>query len=143
LIACDQRRYNDLDGRGNLSQSSLIKFTKFFLETCIDQVKFMRGLVQPDKLRHRIVAWADEEAVTDKSFGKIKLILEAVLYRGELPRSDVPELLGVTDRQARRIVSHLLERGVLCSKSDRTPLRLAFSIELASRWMPGLFPEKY
>ena len=62
--------------------------------------------------------------------------------RGELPRGEVPMLLGLTDRHARRIVAALTEAGALASKSSRAPLRLAFPAKLASRWMPGLFPEK-
>ena len=61
LTACDLPRRNDLDGRGNLSEEALAEFTRFFLETCIDQVKFMEELVAPDKLRTRILSWANEE----------------------------------------------------------------------------------
>jgi hypothetical protein len=68
--------------------------------------------------------------------------LEALLYRGELLRGDVAAIVGTGDRQARRVVSALLDRGVLRSESTRAPLRLAFPAALASRWMPGLFPEK-
>ena len=64
LTACDLPRRNDLDGRGNLSEEALAEFTRFFLETCIDQVKFMEELVAPDKLRARIFAWANEEIKT-------------------------------------------------------------------------------
>ena len=59
-----------------------------------------------------------------------------------LPRGDVPALLNVGARQARRIVSTLLERGVLASKNTRAPLSLVFPATLAPRWMPGLFPER-
>lgn len=69
-------------------------------------------------------------------------MLEAVLYRGRLPRGEVAGVLNVGDRQARRVTSALLERGVLVSESARAPLHLAFPAALASRWMPGLFPEK-
>jgi hypothetical protein len=69
-------------------------------------------------------------------------ILEAVLYRGELPRADAAGVVGVGERHARRIVSALTERGVLAAESSRAPLRLVFPAGLASRWMPGLFPEK-
>jgi hypothetical protein len=31
---------------------------------------------------------------------------------------------------------------VLVSETTKTPLRLAFPATLASRWMPGLFPDK-
>ena len=69
-------------------------------------------------------------------------ILEAVLYRGELPRGDAGTVVGTGERQARRIVSALLASEVLISESPRAPLALAFPAMLASRWMPGLFPEK-
>ena len=69
-------------------------------------------------------------------------ILEAVLYRGELPRGDADTVVGTGERQARRVVSALLSKEVLVSDSSRAPLRLAFPAALASRWMPGLFPEK-
>ena len=69
-------------------------------------------------------------------------ILEAVLYRGELPRSDADAVVGTGERQARRIVSALLEKGVLKSDNTRAPLRLVFPAALAGRWMPGLFPEQ-
>jgi len=55
---------------------------------------------------------------------------------------DADTVAGTGERQARRIVSALLEKQVLVSESPRAPLRLAFPAVLASRWMPGLFPEK-
>jgi Fic family protein len=142
LAACDLQRRNDLDGRGNLSEETLADFTRFFLEVCLDQVKFMEELVQPDQLRTRILLWAEEETRLGKLPAKAGAVLEAVLYRGEIPRGDVANILGLTPRHARRIVSALLERGVLTSKGPRDPLTLAFSAALASRWMPGLFPDQ-
>ncbi len=142
LAQCDLPRRNDLDGRGNLSEEGLASFTRFFLESCLDQVKFMEDLVQPDRLRNRILLWVEEEARAGVLPQKAGNILEAILYRGELPRGDVPDLLGASERHARRIVAALTERGVVVSDSTRAPLRLAFRANLAPRWMPGLFPEK-
>jgi len=142
LAECDLPRRNDLDGRGNLGEEGLASFTRFFLETCLDQVKFMEELVQPDRLRDRILLWVEEEVRADALPQKAGRILEAILYRGELPRGDVPELLAASDRHARRAVSALIERGVMVSDSTRAPLRLAFTAKLAPRWMPGLFPEQ-
>lgn len=142
LAACDQTRRNDLDGRGHLSEETLAEFTQFFLTTCIDQVSFMEGLMQPDTLRARILLWAEEEIRLNKLPPKSGAVLEALLYRGELPRGDAAAVLGTGERQARRVVSALTEHGVLTSESTRAPLHLAFPAALAARWMPGLFPEK-
>jgi Fic family protein len=142
LAACDQPRRNDLDGRGQLSEENLAEFTKFFLTTCIDQVTSMESLMQPERLRVRIRLWAEEEIRINRLPPKAGAVLEALLYRGELPRGDAATIVGTGDRQARRVVSALLEQGVLTSESTRAPLRLAFTARLASRWMPGLFPEK-
>ena len=141
LQACDSERRGDLDGRGNLSEEALVDFTRFFLETCIDQVEFMSGLVQLDRLRDRILIWTEEEIRAGRLYGKSTAILKAILFRGELPRVDVPTIVGTTDRQARRIVSRLLDAEVITSDGPRAPLRIAFPARLAGRWMPGLFPE--
>jgi len=142
LAACDLERRNDLDGRGNLSEEALAEFTAFFLETCIDQVKFMEELVQPERLRDRILIWTEEQIREGTLPAKSGQVLEAVLFRGELPRGEVDQLLGMSERAARRVTSALLEQQVLTSESTRAPLRLAFPARLASRWMPGLFPER-
>jgi Fic family protein len=141
LIACDQPRRNDLDCRGSRSEESLIEFTHFYLQTCLDQVAFMEGLVEPNRLRDRIRLWAEEEVRAEKLLPQAGSVLEAVLYRGNLPRGDVPAIVGTGDRQARRVVSSLQDAGVLQSESTRSPLRIAFPAALAGRWMPGLFPD--
>jgi Fic family protein len=102
----------------------------------------MDSLVQPDRLRARILMWAEEESrggVLPPQAGKI---LEALLYRGELPRGDVAAITGTGERQARRIVSALIAAGVLASDSPRAPLRFVFPASTAGRWMPGLFPDQ-
>jgi Fic family protein len=142
LANCDMQRRNDIDGRGNLSEEALAIFMKFFLQKCIDQVSFMERLIQPGRLRERIVLWANAEIASGRLPAKSGKVLEALLYRGELPRGEVAELLGSSDRQSRRIVAALIKRGVLVSSSPRAPLQLTFPAALASSWMPGLFPEE-
>jgi hypothetical protein len=123
LAACDQTRRNDLDGRGNLSEESLVEFTRFFLTTCI-------------------LLWTEEEIRLDRLPPRSGSILEALLYRGQLQRGEAAGIVATGDRQARRIVSALIERGVLVAGTSRAPLRLAFPATLASRWFPGLFPDR-
>ena len=139
---CDQRRRGDFDGRGHLSEEALARFTEFFLKICLDQVAFMEGLIEPEALRNRILIWSDEEARADRLPPKSGAVLEAILFRGELPRGDVERLLGASDRTVRRLTSQLVKRGVVTSESSRAPLRLAFPAALVERWLPGLFPRK-
>jgi Fic family protein len=142
LAHCDGTSRKDLDGRGHLSEEALAGFTRFFLGVCIDQVSFMERLVQPERLRIRVVLWAEEETRLGNLPPKAGAILEAILYRGELPRSAAAVVVGASERHARRIVSGLIRKGVLTSDGPRAPLRLAFPAALAARWMPGLFPER-
>jgi hypothetical protein len=142
LAGCDQPRRNDLDGRGNLSEEALAEFTRFFLSVCTDQVTFMESLMQPARLRTRILLWAEEEIRLGALPPKSGAVLEAVLYRGELPRGEAAQVTGGSERNARRIVAALINAGVLVSVSSRAPVRLAFPSALAARWMPGLFPDK-
>jgi Fic family protein len=141
LANCDLTRRNDLDGRGNLSEEALAEFTQFFLETCLDQVQFMEELVQPHKLRVRIRLWADEEIALGALPAKAGAVLEALLHRGELPRSAVGAVIGASARTARRVVSSLTAQGVITSDTPKGDLRITFPARLVSRWMPGLFPE--
>ena len=141
LARCDEARRNDLDGRGALSEAALTDFTRFFLQICLDQVDFMAALVEPERLHARLRLWAEEEIQLDRLPAQTPQILDALLYRGALPRGDIPALLGVGERQARRIVRQLLTVRVVSSASPRAAITLAFPATLASRWLPGLFPD--
>ena len=142
LAACDIKRRNDMDGRGTLSEEALADFTAFFLEACIDQVSFMEELMKPERLRDRIMIWAEEQIRADALPPKSDIVLKTILYQGELQRGDVAPLLGLSDRAARRVTAALLDIGAVTSESTRAPLSLAFPAKFADRWMPGLFPEE-
>ena len=48
-----------VDDARDAVREALAEFTRFFLETCLDQVRFMESLVQPDRLRDRILLSRD------------------------------------------------------------------------------------
>lgn len=141
LAACDLTRRNDYDGRGNLSEEETVNFTEFFLGACLDQIAFMEKSADPLRLSHRGAAWAREEIRRDNLPRGADALLGELLRFGELPRGKAAKILGVTDRQARRVSSALVRRGVATAESTRAPLRPAFPLEIASEWMPGIFPE--
>lgn len=140
LKAADSPRQGGSDGRGNLSEARLAEFARFFLRSSIDQVDFMSGLMQPDRLRARIVDWALRGEAQGLLHKNSHRILRALTHEGRIERRQLPELLNVSDRQARTVTSRLLEVKAIASDHTRAPLRLNFPAELAGEWMPGLFP---
>ncbi len=141
LALCDLVRRNDLDGRGNLSEEELAAFTRFFLKTCLDQVNFMAELMKPERLRARIQLWTEEEIRLKNLPHHAGRVMDALLYRGEVPRNEVAEILGVGERHARRTMQTLIERDIVQVSGARDPYRLVFSAAHAARWLPGLFPD--
>ena len=142
LANCDMPRRNDLDGRGNLSEEALYEFSRFFLEVCIDQVQFMEQILNPSTLRSRVLNWANMEMDAGSLPRRSDLVLKEALAVGSLPRSEIPKIVSTSERQSRRVTSALVERGFLESKNARAPFTLKIPVTVATRWLPGLFPEK-
>jgi Fic family protein len=141
LAECDKIRKGDRDGRGHLGESSASNFTKFFLEICIDQVAFMSKIMQPNMLRDRIMKWSDEETGYGSLPAKASRVLEAILFRGSLPKSEVASVMDQSVRSARAATNALSKHGIITSISARDDWRLAFPAKLAPRIAPGLFPD--
>jgi Fic family protein len=139
LIAADEPRRGDLDGRGNLSQTTLTEFCRFFLSTCVDQLTFMESVLEPSVLLYRIQIWAEEEVRTKRiPRGSWPLLREAVLA-GEFPRGRAAELTGYEERQARTVLNKLIDAGYLVSETTRSKVRLGLPITVIDRWFPRLY----
>ncbi|NTG29968.1 Fic family protein [Agrobacterium rhizogenes] len=140
LMRADGPRAGDRDGRGNLTHSGLVAFCDFFLDRAIDQIRFMSGLLETDKLLMRMEIHLEEDIRSKKlPRGSFQVLREALLA-GEVERSKIPMLTGYEERAARNITSALVERGMLTASSHRAPLRLAFPVDVAERWFPNLYP---
>lgn len=140
LMAADAPRRGDLDGRGTLSTQALTAFCEFFLTVCIDQVKFMAALLEPNELLRRMRLHVEEEVQAGNlPKGSFPMLREALLA-GEVPRGRAGEITGYGERMARSVVSELLKKGYLKSAGPRAPLVLAFPIDAVERWFPRLYP---
>lgn len=145
LAAADAVRWNDYDGRGPLSLVALTDFCQFFLEVCLDQVRYMDGLLDVGHLVDRVRSYglARRTGVVSgvtKKFGEdAALLLEHLVYRGSIPRGDVPTLLRHPERTARRVVRLLTDEGFIASATSRAPLKLRIPAHAA----PFLFPDLY
>lgn len=141
LAGADQPRRGDLDGRGNLTQAGLSGFCKFFLKTAIDQIDFMSVLLDLDGMQKRIQAVVDRQV----SFGELKpeaaYLLRDLFLRGQIARGEIPNIVGMPERSARRVVSSLLEKGCLVSGSEKGPVMLGFPASMVGYYFPRLYPE--
>jgi hypothetical protein len=140
LAECDLQRRNDFDGRGNLSEEALASFTVFFLESCIDQVKFITELMQPSALCKRILDWAREEERIGGLMPNSTRVLAHILTHRELERKDVTEVVGFDSRKSRRVTAMLYKRGIIAAPTHKAAFRIAFPAALAPGLMPGLYP---
>ena len=140
LMAADEPRRNDLDGRGALSESALTEFCRFFLETCLDQVRFMRELLDPTELQRRMELYVRDEESAGRLPARSFVILREALLVGEVERGRVPTLIDASERTARRVVAELVDKRLLVSRSHKAPLRLGFPIDVVERWFPRLYP---
>jgi Fic family protein len=140
LMAADEPRRSDVDGRGALSQSALVEFCQFFLQTCVDQIEYMRSILEPSELLPRIEIFVEEEVRASRlPKGTFPLLREALLA-GEFERGKADSISGYGERMARSVVSKLVERGLLVSGSPKGPLRLGFPLSIVERWFPSLYP---
>jgi Fic family protein len=126
------------DGRGILSDGRLAAFCAFFLETCLDQVGFMRRLLEPEALILRLQEFVGAESAVGRLDRRVLPVLRQAVLLGSVPRRELPQLTGVAERQARRIVAPLVERGLL-QGSKEEPLRIAFPLAESERVFPHLW----
>ena len=149
LNNADLPRRNDLDGRGALSQEELVAFARYFLEVCLDQVRFMQEQLDLASLKNRLKTFLVHlqghpwQVGSEKSMVKTEA-LEALHYTamtGPVERARFIAMTGLGDRTGRRVLASLLDYGVLSAESTRAPV--SFSVPLSSlRFLfPNLWPE--
>jgi hypothetical protein len=141
LSAADQRRWNDLDGRGNLSDRALADFCLFILEVVLDQIEFMVGIFQFENLFRRMEHYLQFELIKLSSNHRSRLsrLLKAAWLEGKIERGRVGEIVGLRSTAAREVIRLALGEGLLESPSEKGPLSLAFT----SRTLESYFPKLY
>jgi len=137
LDSADTVRQGDLDGRGNLSQASLIDYTNWFLEVSCDQARFMSGLFDLKNLSARLDKYVEIKELSPES----KYILSAVLTNGEIARGDASRLTGLKERRARDVLSALVNDGIIGSDKPKGAVSLRFTIDSSRILFPRLFED--
>jgi Fic family protein len=140
LARADYPPQTATDGRGTLSGRGLADFVGYVIETCAGQVDYMAGLLEPAGFLERVRTFAQAEASRKRLDGKAYDLLARMLAEGQIARSAVPGVLGVSEHHASRVLEPLLARGLLVSESGFSPYRLAFPLAEAALLFPRLLP---
>lgn len=138
LEMADRGRVNDYDGRGNLSDAGLGAFCVFFLETMLDQVRFMGSVLDILQLRARVERYfqfLEGESYNEAFAGIMRVLVD----EGEIPRSRVREITGKGATVVAEIVKRGLEVGYFCSPSPKGVLRVAFPEQMREAIFPKLY----
>lgn len=132
----DSPREGDLDGGGNLSRRALSEFVLWFLQVCLDQVRFMSGLFELNALvdRLRVLVERDDRLPSESA----SLLVEAAV-RGEFERGDASRITRLPERSARRALNAAVALGLLASDTPKGPVSLRFPSDAADVLFPRLF----
>jgi Fic family protein len=144
LAAADEPRRGDLDGRGNLSEAALLDWIAFVLETSLDQVRFMRQLLDVQRLDQRIAACLSFEEQTLKSGVRLEALRPLhylFLSSLELERGEFKRMTGLGERTAVNLLSSLLRRGLLRSDTPQGKVRFGMPMHALRFYFPALWPE--
>jgi len=133
------------DGK-SFDQEFFADYCLYFLEVCLDQIKFMDKILGLNRIDARIEGYIKDRdkkrgAITplDPRAGKL---LKALFLQGAVPRGEARKIMGMesqSERHARRIVSQLTKEGLVQSESHRAPLKIGFPTHVLCYYFPDLF----
>lgn len=146
LSRADMPRQGSGDGRGILSDSGLMYFTEYFIDTAVDQLEYFNTLLEPQALNQRIDVYFNLRCKTEMIIAKgvklpklhasTRLLYKELLNAGGLLRAGARERLGVETRTMDTIVKQMKEAGLI-----KAPPRKPLELDLSPSSIDILFPQ--
>lgn len=125
--------------RKRLSGNGLGEFSHFFLETLLDQVKFMKELLQMPAITSRMEKYIYYELAPKKHGEALARLLRATFIGGEIARGEVKLITGLRDTAAREVINLAFEHRLIQSSTPKGPLALRFPAEVLGAYFPRLY----
>lgn len=129
LAQADKVRQGMTDGRGTLSDGGLTHFTKYFIDTALDQISYFSGLLEPRKLNSRIDIYFEMRAkgalpaAPEEELPILKLaardIYKHLLDRGPQTKSDICGYLGKTEQSLRATFKQMESERLINTTQDK------------------------
>jgi Fic family protein len=146
LSYADMVKQGEKDGKGVLSSKSLAKYVEFMLDIALDQVSYMNKHLKLNALTSKIelfVQRANDGLLDIEPLPKhSEKIFKYLLLTGECSRGKIPDVIGMKERTASRVISELLKRNFIESDSKAGAIRLKIGVSMASYLFPMLVPER-
>jgi len=146
LAQADKPRQGNTDGRGILSNAGLIYFTKYFIDTALDQVEYFSNLLEPRKLGIRVDYYFEMRAkggLPNPVGGSLPLlkiiardIYKLLLEKGSMNRSAIVQHLGKGEQTLRPILKQMDDEGLISAKPRRD-----IELMLSTTAVEFLFPQ--
>jgi Fic family protein len=144
LDAADAPRKGDLDGRGCLSESALVDWIEYVLDMCIDQMRFMKSMLNLSTMEQRIAACLVFEQESLKSGVRLEALrpLHYLFLSGtEIDRGEFKRMTGLGERTAVTMLTALVKRGLLKSDTPQGKVRFGLPLHALRFYFPALWPE--
>ena len=144
LQVADEHRRGSLDGRGNLTEAGLVEWIGYVFDTCIDQARFMTGMLDVPGMRERIAAALAFEEQTLRLGVRQQALMPLHYMFGsgiELGRAEFKTLTGLGERVATELIAALLRQGFVASDTPYGKLRFAIPLHALRFYFPALWPE--
>ncbi len=146
LNAADHPRKGDQDGRGILSDSGLMRWTRYFTETALDQVQYFSTQLDQGGLEERIDVYFEMRsrgALSDAKGNALPAlrieardVYKTLLHMGDQPRAELQASLGVGTRAPRGLLNQMAKEGLI-TLDGRKPI----SLNLSRYSIAFLFPD--
>lgn len=140
LEAADAQRQGMMDGRGNLSAQALKDFVMYFVESCIDQVRFMDKMFDLGGLENRVKYYIGLLSTEHRLPMEAADIIIESIRAGGIMREKAQILAGKSERTTRDLMAQLSQLGLVKQSGQRMPYLPAFPTHAVGAYFPNLFP---
>ena len=147
-MARDRDRF--LGRRGDPREpEQLADFAGGLLDVCLREARWAQELLDTERLKSRLLDLLDWLGARPWTIGSEKSVikpdaLEALHYTaltGPVERARFIAMLGLQHRTGRRVLSSLIDCGLLVSESSRAPVRFNLPLPSVRFIFPGMWPE--
>lgn len=144
LVGADKDRQGDYDGRGVLTEKGLVECIQFLMQVCLDQIKFMDGILDIPSFEARMTQMLAAEATKPETKSLKTDAAAPLTYLAtarSMERAKFKGMMGLASRTADRVLADLFKLGIVSSSTPKGPVELALPLHLFRYLFPRLWPE--